>query len=234
MVKFLNVPVKQADGVVPFVVVVSSGTRSKVIQCVGGVMKAATRAEASIDVTSPTEDSATLQLSDVHVTTVVQEGKTSYVQEEVYGTPGTSQSNVHLDGPKLPQCVVCLSDVARVIVLPCRHQCMCLDCFKSMDGEDVLVRVHQCPICRVNVRAWVETLQDLTARSVQVKDMFAANLRSSTGQSRMQTEMLQADVTLVDEPVTLLQTAVESVDERPLAQELDSLAAMVGMDDDAS
>jgi len=49
-------------------------------------------------------------------------------------------------------CVICQDQVKSVLVLPCRHMCMCVDCART-----VVSGIHNqrriCPLCRANIRA---------------------------------------------------------------------------------
>lgn len=44
-------------------------------------------------------------------------------------------------------CVVCLSEPASTVVLPCRHYCLCLTCSNVVRGQNN----SKCPICRIAV-----------------------------------------------------------------------------------
>ncbi|KAI3640686.1 hypothetical protein MIR68_001564 [Amoeboaphelidium protococcarum] len=98
----------------------------------------------------------------------------------------------------LPQCVVCLSDYARIITLPCRHNCMCFDCFKlpqqqvaqraddgHLEVQQQQARVTQCVACRAEILGWVE-IQDSPAVS-QIpppNGLVASTARSADTQSQ--------------------------------------------------
>jgi len=48
-------------------------------------------------------------------------------------------------------CVICRDQVKSVLVLPCRHMCMCVDCARTMvNGAHGHRRI--CPLCRGNIR----------------------------------------------------------------------------------
>lgn len=67
------------------------------------------------------------------------------VIEDLYGptkSPQGSVDSVAGDSNKAKdesdsrhQCVICLSDDCEVVLLPCRHLCMCMDCWKRGDGN---------------------------------------------------------------------------------------------------
>lgn len=79
-----------------------------------------------------------------------KDSKKWFAIEEMYGSNAVSKSSVNVNSdpasPMTPMtpvnissqedetsnlCVVCLTDPSQVVILPCRHKCMCLDCFKS-------------------------------------------------------------------------------------------------------
>ncbi|CAN0535843.1 unnamed protein product, partial [Ectocarpus sp. 12 AP-2014] len=37
------------------------------------------------------------------------------------------------------ECVICLTDPKNTLLLPCRHLCVCTECFRHVD---------KCPVCR--------------------------------------------------------------------------------------
>lgn len=51
--------------------------------------------------------------------------------DEIYGGSSSIQSLDRIDetSEEQPQCVVCLSDAAQLFILPCRHLCLCMDCW---------------------------------------------------------------------------------------------------------
>lgn len=48
-------------------------------------------------------------------------------------------------------CVICLSDLRRVLLLPCRHFCLCHSC-----AENLKFQSANCPICRIPFRALLQ------------------------------------------------------------------------------
>ena len=42
------------------------------------------------------------------------------------------------------KCVVCLTNEPKVILYPCRHKCVCQNCYTSINS----LQPHKCPICR--------------------------------------------------------------------------------------
>ncbi|KAG2377609.1 hypothetical protein C9374_009125 [Naegleria lovaniensis] len=59
--------------------------------------------------------------------------------EEVYGADENDENEVE-------ECIVCFSEPREVILLPCKHKCVCHECFS---------RIDKCPICRCNVRSYI-------------------------------------------------------------------------------
>jgi len=48
-------------------------------------------------------------------------------------------------------CVICQDQMKSVLVLPCRHMCMCVDCARTVvSGAHGQRRI--CPLCRANIR----------------------------------------------------------------------------------
>ncbi|KAI3662388.1 hypothetical protein MP638_004912 [Amoeboaphelidium occidentale] len=108
--------------------------------------------------------------------------------EEVFGALSSTASlklneNAEQDPSQLPQCCVCLSDPAKVAILPCRHLCMCFHCYRAGDGSSkkvsgpptlvmqqdsikpgamqTTVKWSGCPVCRSPVRSWIEMHDEL-------------------------------------------------------------------------
>ena len=48
-------------------------------------------------------------------------------------------------------CVICLSDIRNVLLLPCRHFCLCHSC-----AENLKFQSSNCPICRIPFRALLQ------------------------------------------------------------------------------
>ena len=67
--------------------------------------------------------------------------------DDLYSSSGSiSALNAEIENSdKTPQCVVCLCDPAVICILPCRHVCMCLDCWKTGDGTQAAANENQNP-----------------------------------------------------------------------------------------
>ena len=48
-------------------------------------------------------------------------------------------------------CVICLTDIRNVLLLPCRHICLCGPCAESLKFQSA-----NCPICRIPFRALLQ------------------------------------------------------------------------------
>lgn len=101
---------------------------------------------------------------------------------DIYGTQ-SSTTSLSENGE---MCVVCISEECNVIVLPCRHSCMCVNCLRGDEEDDSGLEVENselekkgkptqkklfykefgnkdqikwqvCPICRANIEGWIET-----------------------------------------------------------------------------
>ena len=48
-------------------------------------------------------------------------------------------------------CVICLTDIRNVLLLPCRHICLCGSC-----AENLKFQSANCPICRIPFRALLQ------------------------------------------------------------------------------
>ena len=52
------------------------------------------------------------------------------------------------------KCILCLTNPSQVIISPCGHKCLCLDCYNNQDTRRGLG--ERCPICRNNILSYVE------------------------------------------------------------------------------
>jgi len=68
---------------------------------------------------------------------VVVTNKAAYVSQEIYGEEDD-------DGNE--DCVICLCEPKDTTLLPCRHLCVCSNCFS---------RLEQCPVCRAPFTAYL-------------------------------------------------------------------------------
>ncbi len=59
--------------------------------------------------------------------------------------------NLSLNNTIESTCVICLTDTRNVLLLPCRHLCLCSTC-----AENLKFQSANCPICRVPFRALLQ------------------------------------------------------------------------------
>jgi len=67
-----------------------------------------------------------------------------FLLHELYGAPREREERV--------ECVVCMSEKRTVVVLPCRHVCICAHCAKVMSRK----KGGKCPICRALVESFMQ------------------------------------------------------------------------------
>lgn len=48
------------------------------------------------------------------------------------------------------ECVICMSSIPNVILVPCGHQCCCSECYKAMAK---LASCNSCPLCRRKIES---------------------------------------------------------------------------------
>ena len=65
-----------------------------------------------------------------------------YSPEKTRITPKEDLKQSHLRNQGNTNCVICWNFPANHVLLPCRHACLCVNCFK---------RVENCPVCRTRV-----------------------------------------------------------------------------------
>jgi len=85
----------------------------------------------------------------------VHAGGSMFTSSDVYGLPGggsgatrTGESHEH-EGST--ECVICLTEMQDVFLLPCRHLCVCKECFPHID---------KCPVCRTPFDDYVTLRHD--------------------------------------------------------------------------
>ncbi len=63
----------------------------------------------------------------------------------------SSDLDLLLNNTNESTCVICLTDIRNVVLLPCRHLCLCGSC-----AENLKFQSANCPICRVPFRALLQ------------------------------------------------------------------------------
>lgn len=74
-----------------------------------------------------------------HYRQVIQTARNIYLAEDVYGTDQDDPNSSE-------ECVICLCEDREITLLPCRHLCVCEDCF---------TQISKCPICRKHITSFV-------------------------------------------------------------------------------
>eukprot|EP00831_Metopus_contortus_P056747 TRINITY_DN4880_c0_g1_i1.p2 TRINITY_DN4880_c0_g1~~TRINITY_DN4880_c0_g1_i1.p2 ORF type:complete len:267 (-),score=48.06 TRINITY_DN4880_c0_g1_i1:33-800(-) len=69
-----------------------------------------------------------------------------YKLEEFFGAEGKKEE----DDEASKECVVCYSEIADTVVVPCRHLCLCKKC-----AQIVRMQTSKCPICRTQVKTFI-------------------------------------------------------------------------------
>jgi len=97
---------------------------------------AATAEEVTSPVNPALQDSVT---SRVRFERLVAVGSRSgfFELDEVYGLE-TAEGEA--------ECIICLTDLREVLLLPCKHACVCAECKKS---------ISKCPICRARIGSYL-------------------------------------------------------------------------------
>lgn len=63
----------------------------------------------------------------------------------------SSDLDLSLNNSTESTCVICLTDIRNVLLLPCRHLCLCGLC-----AENLKYQSANCPICRIPFRALLQ------------------------------------------------------------------------------
>eukprot|EP00606_Chrysophyceae_sp_TOSAG23-5_P001320 GSChrysophyteH2.ASY1.ANO1.136.1 assembled CDS len=108
-------------------------------------------------------------------------GTSIYSAVEIFGLPGSDEGNsrtffdntIAADATEVTKslvneaveesegldddCVICLSEMKGVFLLPCRHLCVCKGC---------LVHIDKCPVCRANFEEYCYIDQDAKQSSI--------------------------------------------------------------------
>lgn len=75
----------------------------------------------------------------------VELGLESWELSPIYGTEEkVSVTVAHLED----DCIICFGEKADVVVMPCRHLCLGIECAKLLRNKQAKQRV--CPICRTS------------------------------------------------------------------------------------
>eukprot|EP01116_Phalansterium_solitarium_P023143 TRINITY_DN7960_c0_g1_i2.p1 TRINITY_DN7960_c0_g1~~TRINITY_DN7960_c0_g1_i2.p1 ORF type:complete len:398 (-),score=107.84 TRINITY_DN7960_c0_g1_i2:197-1390(-) len=79
----------------------------------------------------------------------------SYLVQDVFGLENDGKDSGR-------ECVICLTEARRIVLLPCLHMCLCTGCAETFRQQS-----NACPICRSSVRSMIEVrLHDEPAPAV--------------------------------------------------------------------
>lgn len=84
-------------------------------------------------------------------TTDVRHGIACEVSNVALKSRKKKKSERELDGGDLPECVVCQDRSRSVVLMPCRHLCLCTQCCSA-----ILASTRLCPVCRQEINASTE------------------------------------------------------------------------------
>lgn len=81
-----------------------------------------------------------------------------YYIYDIYGME-TIKGKTQLQKGSLEQlCAICFTKTIEVVILPCRHMCLCLDCaglFNQRDKNNRSKVKAECPMCRSNIQSFI-------------------------------------------------------------------------------
>ncbi len=67
--------------------------------------------------------------------------------------PSTSKKlSEHEETGKLEGCKICLDEIGNMLLLPCKHLCMCNSCARILLSSVEGGNCAQCPLCRTDIR----------------------------------------------------------------------------------
>jgi len=70
-----------------------------------------------------------------------------YMIHDIYGVEASSAGD----------CVICMTEPRNVVVLPCKHMCLCIAC-----ADIYRIKSNKCPICRAPLRSLIKVNDDKT------------------------------------------------------------------------
>ena len=95
--------------------------------------------------------------------TILNQEQEGGATKHPYGNTGKESDDV---GGFEDDCVICMCDEKQVMLLPCRHYCVCPQC---------LVKIDKCPVCRATFEEYVViTKADKTGSEMTVPIVLGA------------------------------------------------------------
>ena len=114
-------------------------------------------AKSDMDEATPTSSSGVV-VRDKEESAAPARTSTTTSDEDVFfpkSSSASGRSNAADAGASWDRdCLICLEDVKSVIILPCRHMCLCAACAERMRARRQLKTV-KCPICRERVSSFI-------------------------------------------------------------------------------
>ncbi|CAI0466360.1 unnamed protein product [Linum tenue] len=74
-----------------------------------------------------------------------------YELREIYGLGSGSAAKDFNDSEPKKECVICMTEPKNIVILPCRHMCMCSECAKELR-----MQTNKWPICRQPIEELIE------------------------------------------------------------------------------
>ena len=91
---------------------------------------------------------------------------------DIYGLTASTADDAGGGGGSSSECLVCMSEAKCVLLLPCRHLCVCVECFDSFQQQ-------KCPVCRAPLEEWCVVTEDESGEARDgAKQMQAATLKA--------------------------------------------------------
>lgn len=82
----------------------------------------------------------------------------AYYVYEIYGIESVNGNSV-LNANSIEQlCKICLDNLIAIIVLPCRHMCLCLECAKlynERNANNTKKMKPECPVCKCPIQSFL-------------------------------------------------------------------------------
>lgn len=81
-----------------------------------------------------------------------------YYIYDIYGMEAIKGKTQLQKGSLEQLCSICFTKTIEVVILPCRHMCLCLDCaslFNQRDKNNRSKVKAECPMCRSNIQSFI-------------------------------------------------------------------------------
>ena len=82
-----------------------------------------------------------------------------YYLFEIYGLESVQNKGLLKEESVEQLCKICMDNVMQMIVLPCRHMCLCLECAKLYNDPKiygVTAMKLECPVCRSVIKGFIQ------------------------------------------------------------------------------